>query len=61
MDKRQKINLVFALTFTGVAAILSSIAIGLYIAKDVNLATLLWLVSVFLWITGFAQIIRTQD
>jgi len=61
MDKRRKISLIFALTFTGVAAILAIGSVGLYIAKDVNLAVLLWLVSVFLWITGFAQIIRTQD
>ena len=61
MDKRRKISLIFALTFTGVAAILAIGSVGLYIAKDVNLAVLLWLVSEFLWITGLAQIIRTQD
>ena len=60
MDKHQKTNLVFALTFTGVAAILAIVSIGLYIAKDIKMAVLLWLVSVFLWVTGLAQIMKAQ-
>jgi len=43
------------LTFTGVAAILAIGSVGLYIAGDIKIAVLLWLVSVFLWIIGFAQ------
>lgn len=60
MDKRQKANLIFALIFTGSAAILAIVSIGLYVADDTKMAVLLWLVSVFLWVTGFAQIIRVQ-